>query len=185
MKKLFFLTLIFGLFPSINAESFCTLKSEKEPDVSITMKYPSNGYGYGTMNYKNKPAYFFEVGVSNGFGTQYYHLKTYKKDPLKEKQFLPYVRSKGEKIISRGRFVNFVGNQIARATSEKDRKSGKLKALMPTLPSDYYYHLPMNSKEEGYGRFNLSPTMKAILNASEGFFVDSGGCRKYFAYGWD
>jgi len=27
--------------------------------------------------------------------------------------------------------------------------------------------------------------MKAILNASEGFFVDSGGCRKYFAYGWD
>jgi len=185
LKKLFFLTLIFGLFPSVNAESFCTLTSEKEPDVSITMKYPSNGYGYGTMNYKNKPAYFFEVGVSNGFGTQYYHLKTYKKDPLKEKQLLPYVRSKGERIISRGRFVNFVGNQLARATSEKDRNSGKLKALMPTLPSDYYYHLPMTSREEGYGRFNLSPQMKAILSASEGFFVDSGGCRKYFAYGWD
>jgi len=27
--------------------------------------------------------------------------------------------------------------------------------------------------------------MKSILNASEGFFIDSGGCRKYFAYGWD
>ena len=39
-----------------------------------------------------------------------------------------------------------------------------------------------NHKKEEYGRFNLSPKMKAILNASEGFFVDSGGCRKYFKY---
>ena len=60
MKNLFFLTLIFGLFPPINAESFCTLTSEEEPDVSITMNYPSNGYGYGTMNYKNEPEYFFD-----------------------------------------------------------------------------------------------------------------------------
>ena len=36
--------------------------SEEEPDVSITMNYPINGYGYGKMNYKNEPAYFFEVG---------------------------------------------------------------------------------------------------------------------------
>ena len=185
MKKIFLLSFLLSIVSPVYANSFCKLVSEAEPDVSITMNYPSNGYGYGTMNYKNEPAYFFEVGVSNGFGTQYYHLKTYKKDSLKEKQFLPYVRSKGEKIISRGRFVNFVGNQLARAISEKDRKSGKLKALMPTLPSDYYYHLPMTSREEGYGRFNLSPQMKAILSASEGFFVDSGGCRKYFAYGWD
>ena len=164
----------------------CILKSEEEKDVTISMNYPSAGWGFGTLNYKNKPAYFFEVGVSNGFGTQYYQLKTYKEDPFKEKQLLPYVlRNKGEKIISSGRFVNFVGNQLARATSVKDRKKGQLKALMPTLPSDYYYHLPITSKEEGYGRFNPSPQMKAILNASEGFFVDSGGCRRYFAYGWD
>ena len=185
MKNFLLSSLLLLLPIPIHAETICTLTSEVEPDVSIAMNYPSNGYGYGTMNYKNEPAYFFEVGVSNGFGTQYYHLKTYKKDPLKEKQLLPYVRSKGERIISRGRFVNFVGNQLARATSEKDRNSGKLKALMPTLPSDYYYHLPMTSKEEGFGRFNLSPEMKAVLNASEGFFVDSGGCRQYFAYGWD
>ena len=60
-----------------------------------------------------------------------------------------------------------------------------MKALMPTLPSDYYYSLTNNHKKGEYGRFNLSPKMKAILNASEGFFVDSGGCRKYFKYGWD
>ena len=186
MKKIFLLSFILSVVSPVHSNSLCKLVSEKEPNVSITMKYPSNGYGYGTMNYKNKPAYFFEVGVSNGFGTQYYHLKTYKKDSFKDEQLFPdVIRSKDEKIISRGRFVNFVGNQLARATSEKDRKSGKLRALMPTLPSDYYYHLPMNSREEGYGRFNPSPEMKAILNASEGFFVDSGGCRKYFAYGWD
>ena len=88
------------------------------------------------------------------------------------------MRSEGEKIISRGRFANFVGNQLARATSEKDRNSGKLKALMPPLTSDIYYHLPMTSKEEGYGRFNPSLQIKAVLNASVGFFVDSGGRRK-------
>ena len=29
------------------------------------------------MNYKNKPLYYFEIGISNGYGTQYYQLKTY------------------------------------------------------------------------------------------------------------
>ena len=53
------------------------------------------------------------------------------------------------------------------------------------LSLNYYYSLSNNHKEGEYGRFNLSPKMKAILNSSEGFFVDSGGCRKYFKYGWD
>ena len=80
--------------------------------------------------------------------------------------------------------MNFVGNQLARVTSKKERKSGKLKALMPTLPEDYYYHLPNNPEKGEYHRFKLSPKMKSILNASEGFFVNSGGCENYFAYAW-
>ena len=32
-------------------------------------------------------------------------------------------------------------------------------------------------KERNYDNDGLDP--------SEGFFIDSGGCRKYFAYGWD
>ena len=55
---------------------------------------------------------------------------------------------------------------------------------MPTLPEDYYYHLPNNPEKGEYHRFNLSPKMKSILNASEGFFVNSGGCENYFAYAW-
>ena len=56
---------------------------------------------------------------------------------------------------------------------------------MPKLATQYYYSLSTNHKKEEYGRFNISPKMKAIINALEGFFVDSGGCRKYFIYGWN
>ena len=96
MRKLFFLSLISTFLSPIHAETFCTLISEKEPDVNITMNYPSGGYGYGTMNYKNKPVYYFEIGISNGYGTQYYQLKTYSPDAVsydpKVKYFLaPFV----------------------------------------------------------------------------------------------
>ena len=186
MKKIFFLSLISAFLSPIQAEIICTLISEKESDVTINMNYPSGGYGYGTMNYKNQPAYYFEIGISNGYGTQYYQLKTYSPDAVSYDSKLKYsIRTKNTKLISSGRFVNFVGNQLGRSTSEKDRRSGKLKALMPALPSDYYYSLTNNHKKGEYGRFNLSPKMEAILNASEGFFIDNGGCRKYFAYGWD
>ena len=33
--------------------------------------------------------------------------------------------------------------------------------------------------------WNKQEEMKTIIDASEGFFVDSGGCRKFFPYGWD
>ena len=186
MKNLFFFSLISAFYSPIHAETICTLISEKEPDITITMNYPSGGYGYGTMNYRNKPAYYFEIGISNGYGTQYYQLKTYSPDAVSYDPQLKYsIRTKDTELISAGRFVNFVGNQLGRSTIEKDRKSGKLKALMPSLPSDYYYSLTNNHKKGEYGRFNLSTKMKSILNASEGFFVNAGGCKKYFAYGWD
>ena len=55
---------------------------------------------------------------------------------------------------------------------------------MPTLPQGYYYSIPFTEKGE-YGRQKLSKKMKTILDASEGFFVDSGGCSKFFGYGRD
>ena len=177
---------VIGSFTPSKNTKLCTLKSEKESDITITMNYPSTGYGYGTLNYKNDPQYYFEVGISNGYGTQYYQLKTYSAEASYQYSALPYaVRTKDTELISNGRFVNFVGNKLARSTTRQERRKGTMKALMPTLPSDYYYSLTNNHKKGEYGRFNLSPKMKAILNASEGFFVDSGGCRKYFKYGWD
>ena len=56
---------------------------------------------------------------------------------------------------------------------------------MQKLATHYYYSLSNNHKKGEYGRFNISQKMKAIINASEGFFVNNGGCRKYFVYGWD
>ena len=187
MKRLLFLSLLLGLIPSVKADSFCTLISESEPDVSLKMHKPYGGWGVGTLSYKNDPEYLLQIGISNGYGGQYYHLKNYLPNSISYDSKLKYHYLKHEKLetIGYGPFVNFVGNQLARSTPEAHRKSGKLKAFMPNLGSLYYYSLSGNTKKGEYGRFNLSTKMKSILNASEGFFIDSGGCRKYFAYGWD
>ena len=187
MKRLLFLSFLLSFAPSVNADSFCTLKSEAETDITLEMNKPYAGWGFGTLNYKNKPEYFLQIGISNGYGGQYYHLKNYAPNGIAYDSKLKHHYLKHEKLetIGYGPFVNFVGNQLARSTPIKKRESGKLKAFMPGLASLYYYSLSGNTKKGEYGRFNLSPKMKAILNASEGFFVDSGGCRKYFAYGWN
>ena len=112
---------------------------------------------------------FFSVGITNGFGGQYYFAKSYSPESVE---------------ISYGRFMNFVGDQLSRVTSKEERKSGKLRALMPRLAKDYYYSIPFTEKGK-YGRQKLSKEMKTIIDASEGFFVDSGGCRNFFVYGWD
>ena len=51
MKLLLFLPLLLGLIPSVKADSFCTLISESEPDVSLKMHKPYGGWGIGTLSY--------------------------------------------------------------------------------------------------------------------------------------
>tara|TARA_S200000501_G_scaffold6641_1_gene5890 strand:+ start:106 stop:618 length:513 start_codon:yes stop_codon:yes gene_type:complete len=170
MKRALFLSIILGCISPIYADSLCTLTSEEKPDVNITMKYvPASGGGKGTLNYQGNPKLYFRVGLQNGYGGQYYVARSYTTESLE---------------ISYGRFMNFVGNQLGRVTSKEERKPGKLRALMPTLARDYYYSIPFTEKGQ-YGRQKLSKEMKTIIDASEGFFVNSGGCRKFFAYGWD
>ena len=185
MKRLFLISLFFGLiFPSVNAKSLCTLTSEEEPDVTITMKSVLlSGGGTGTLNYKNKPALYFEVGRWNGYGGEYYVARSYSTESFIEgKKYKE--RIKNTEKISSGRFIIFVGNQIGRVMNREERKYGKLRAFMPTLPQDYYYSIPFTEKGE-YGRQKLSKKMKTILDASEGFFVDTDGCSKFFGYGGD
>ena len=183
MKRLLFLSLLLTLIPSVNAEEICTLTSEVEPDVTITLKYTGSAGGIGTLNYKNKPSLGFYVGIWNGYGGQYYTARTYSPELLNEEKTFQE-RTKNTKEIRTGHFMNFVGNQLGRATSKEDRKSGKLRALMPSLSQGYYYSIPF-TKEGEFGRQNLSKEMKIIIDATEGFFVDSGGCRKFFPYGWE
>ena len=184
MKRLLFASLLLGFISPVMPKEICTLTSVVEPDVTITMEYvPVIGGGEGTLNYKNKPSLFFEVGITNGYGGQYYVARSYSTESSnKDKTYLE--RIKNTKKISYGNFMNFVGNQLGRATSKEERKSGELRALMPTLSRDYYYSIPFTEKGQ-YGRQKLSKKMKTILDASEGFFVDSGGCRNFFPYGWD
>ena len=162
MKLLLFLPLLLGLIPSVKAESLCTLTSEEEPDVTITMKYVlASGGGVGTLNYKNKPSLYFEVGVWNGYGGQYYVARSYSSESFtKGKTYVE--RTKNTEKISSGRFIIFVGNQIGRIINREERKSGKLRAFMPTLPQGYYYSIPFTEKGE-YGRQKLSKEMKTLI----------------------
>ena len=184
MKRLVFLSLLLGLIPSVKADSICTLISEEEPDVTITMKYAlRSGGGIGTLNYKNKPSLYLEVGRWNGYGGEYYVARSYSPESFAyEKKYAE--RIKNTEKISSGRLIIFVGNRIVRVINRKERKLGKLRVFMPTLPQGYYYSIPFTEKGE-YGRQKLSKKMKTILDASEGFFVDSGGCSKFFGYGRD
>ena len=183
MKLFLLLPLLLGVIPLVKADSICTLTSEVEPDVTITLKYTGSGGGIGTLNYKNKPSLGFDVGIWNGYGGQYYIARSYSPESLDEKKTYQE-RTQNTKKIRQGHFMNFVGNQLGRATSKEDRKSGKLRALMPSLSQGYYYSIPF-TKEGEFGRQNLSKEMKTIIDATEGFFVDSGGCRKFFPYGWE
>ena len=182
LKKLLFVPLLFLVIP-LDAKEICTLTSEVEPDVTITLKYIGSAGGIGTLNYKNKPSLGFYVGIWNGYGGQYYTARTYSPELLNEEKTYQE-RTKNTKEIGTGHFMNFVGNQLGRATSIEERKPGKLRALMPSLSQGYYYSIPF-TKEGEFGRQNLSKEMKTIIDATEGFFVDSGGCRKFFPYGWE
>ena len=77
MRNIFLLGFILSFISPIYANSFCTLKSESETDVTLEMNKPYAGWGFGTLNYKNKPEYFLQIGISNGYGGQYFHLKNY------------------------------------------------------------------------------------------------------------
>ena len=181
MKRLFLVPLLLGFVSPVIAKEICTLTSEVKPDVTITLKYTGSAGGIGTLNYKNKPSLGFYVGIWNGYGGQYYTARSYSPELLNEEKTYQE-RTKNTKEIGTGHFMNFVGNQLARATSKEDRKSGKFRALMPQLSQNYYYSIPFTEKGQ-YGRQELSKEMKTIIDASEGFFVDSGGCRKFFPYG--
>ena len=62
MKRFLFLLFLFGLISSVKANSLCSLTSEVEPDVTITLKYTGSAGGIGTLNYKNKPSLGLYVG---------------------------------------------------------------------------------------------------------------------------
>ena len=88
MKLLLLLQLLLGFIPLVKADSICTLTSEVEPDVTITLKYTGSGGGIGTLNYKNKPSLGFDVCIWNGYGGQYYIARSYSPESLDEKKLI-------------------------------------------------------------------------------------------------
>ena len=70
MKRLLFTAFLLGFISPVMTKEICTLTSEIEPEVTITLKYRGSGGGIGTLNYKNKPSLGFDIGLTNGYGGQ-------------------------------------------------------------------------------------------------------------------
>ena len=176
MKYLLFGSLLLGLIPSASASDSCNFVSEYYPDVTIeVINGEYNSVGRGTIKYKDKPVLDFETGISNGYGGQYYVIRKINESPTEKKE-----------TIAHGPVVSIVGNQLSRGTPKKFQKKNKDEKIMfPRFGVGYYYSLTNNHQKDEYGRFNLSPKMKAILNASEGFFVPSKECERFIYYGWN
>ena len=86
MKRFLFAYLLLGFISPVIAKEICTLTSEVEPDVTITLKYRGFAGGIGTLNYKNKPSLGFDVGLTNGYGGQYYVARSYSPESLIEEK---------------------------------------------------------------------------------------------------
>ena len=86
MKRLLLTPLLLGFISPVMAKEICTLISEVEPDVTITLKYTGSAGGIGTLNYKNKPSLGFYVGIWNGYGGQYYTARSYSPELLNEEK---------------------------------------------------------------------------------------------------
>ena len=86
MKRLLLIPLLLGFTSPVIAKEICTLTSEVEPDVTITLKYTGSAGGIGTLNYKNKPSLGFYVGIWNGYGGQYYNARSYSPELLNEEK---------------------------------------------------------------------------------------------------
>ena len=84
MKGIIIAPLLLGFISPVMAKEICTLTSEVEPDVTITLKYTGSAGGIGSLNYKNKPSLGFYVGIWNGYGGQYYTCLLYTSDAADE-----------------------------------------------------------------------------------------------------
>ena len=86
MKRLLLIPLLLGFSSPVIAKEICTLTSEVESDVTITLKYTGSAGGIGSLNYKNKPSIGFYVGIWNGYGGQYYTARSYSPELLNEEK---------------------------------------------------------------------------------------------------
>ena len=118
MKLLLLLPLLLGVIPLVKADSICTLTSEVEPDVTITLKYTGSGGGIGTLNYKNKPSLGFDVGIWNGYGGQYYVARSYLPESLDEEKTYQE-RTKNTKKNKTRTFYEFCGKSIRKSNFKR------------------------------------------------------------------
>ena len=176
MNRFLLLALTAGLLSPIaaKAEETCVFVSQYQPDLTIELSTKNTFSSTGFMKYKENPLFLFETGLSNGYGGQYFSIRTIPNSST----------DKEEKIIS-GHVVTIVGDQAGtKGTPENKRKRGQEKLFLPGFARNYYSSLTTDKTKKD-GRFEgRTEKITTVLRAAEGFWIPSEICKKFVYYSW-
>jgi len=175
MKRLLLpLLAALALPTAVKADETCLFVSQYQPDLTIELNTKNTFSSTGFMKYKENQLFVFETGLSNGYGGQYFSIRTIPNSST----------DKEEKIIS-GHVVTIVGDQAGtKGTPKKKRKRGQEKLFLPSFAQNYYSLLITDGPQED-GRFeSRTEKITTVLRAAEGFWIPSEICKKFVYYSW-
>ena len=145
----------------VKAEETCVFVSQYQPDLTIELSTKNTFSSTGFMKYKENPLFLFETGLSNGYGGQYFSIRT-----------IPNSSTDKEETIVSTHVVTIVGDQAGtKGTPENKRKRGQEKLFLPSFAQNYYSSLTTDGTEEN-GRFeSRTEKITTVLRAAEGFWL--------------
>ena len=174
--KRYFLPLLAALaLPTgVKADETCLFVSQYQPDLTIELNTKNTFSSTGFMKYKENPLFVFETGLSNGYGGQYFSIRTIPNSST----------DKEEKIIS-GHVVTIVGDQAGtKGTPKNKRKRGQEKLFLPSFAQNYYSSLTTDGTQEDGRLESRTEKITTVLRAAEGFWIPSEICKKFVYYSW-
>ena len=159
---------------AVKADETCLFVSQYQPDLTIELNTKNTFSSTGFMKYKENPLFVFETGLSNGYGGQYFSIRTIPNSST----------DKEEKIIS-GHVVTIIGDQVGtKGTPKNKRKRGQEKLFLPSFAQNYYSSLTTDGTQEN-ARFEIrTEKITTVLRAAEGFWIPSEVCKKFVYYSW-
>ena len=176
MKRLLFPLLASLTLPiGVKAEETCMFVSQYQPDLTIELSTKNTFSSTGFMKYKENPLFLFETGLSNGYGGQYFSIRT-----------IPNSFTDKEETIVSAHVVTIVGDQAStKGTPKNKRKRGQEKLFLPSFAQNFYSLLTTNGSNPDDRFEGRTERVTTILRAAEGFWIPSEICKKYVYYSWN
>ena len=126
------------------------------------------------MKYKENPLFLFETGLINGYGGQYFSIRT-----------IPNSSTDKEETIVSAHVVTIVGDQAGtKGTPKNKRKRGQEKLFLPSFAQNYYSSLTTDGAQEDGRLESRTEKITTVLRAAEGFWIPSEICKKFVYYSW-